>query len=477
MNSVLENGNSEMDNSEWVRILVKDLRHSVSMEDVRHMFVEVYKLNITSEIKYAHYRDENKKLTSLLNGDRFVWVHPSELKHPLPRHAQCGIWKCRIFHRNQFPNSTQECYNCYSTDHQSKNCPNERCCRVCKEPRHQPGSPNCPHYMYWSEMRVFGGATDPLSNHFEKTFTFNHVEGLTVENHWFNNKALKNGQDTLASMCLTAESGREAKYLSYGIKCMPDWDNSIQGYNLMKSIVKEKLNQVKEARDELFLAWYNNETIVEGVHTYKDTYWGSGLNKEATKHTKPQYWPGSNMLGKIYMELADELFGENQWAERTPDNPYGKNALAETISSDKVPDSSEPALSSTLANSNVSNVKGNTTPLRSSSPNVSESAEIDGESVNSDDSITESSELNKDESQNATGLVQDYILASQEQTQRTRDQIGSLIADIRAKSPNGTPTHSPPNSPKVRRRSTPWRSINTYRNITYKCILIHINLI
>ncbi len=86
MNSSMDN--APQDNQEWIRVLIKDLRHSVSMTDVHHMLTTVYKVPITTEIKYAHYRDDSKKLTSLLNGDRFVWVHPNQLSHPLPRNLE-----------------------------------------------------------------------------------------------------------------------------------------------------------------------------------------------------------------------------------------------------------------------------------------------------------------------------------------------------------------------------------------------------
>ena len=427
--------NAPIDNREWIRILIKDLRHSVSMHDVEHMLVNVYKIKITTEVKYARYRDENKKLTSLLNGDRFIWVHPDQLTHPLPRNAQCGIWKCRIFHRGQFPNSQNECFKCFGTDHRSQNCTNPPCCRICKEPGHNPGSPWCPHYTNEIDMRVIGGAQDPMSNHFEKTFPYMHVDGLTLENHWFNHKALKNGQEELAAMCLEAESGKEAKYLSHGINCTDDWDKGPMGYMLMKDMVREKLKHVKEARDDLFLCWYNNQIIVEGVHTFRDTYWGSGLNKEATRHTKPEYWPGNNKLGQIYMELADELFGANQWAEKTADNPYGKNVLAEPV-----PKSSPMPV-----------------PIVPSEVSTESNVPSEDTSVKSVDDLGLSESMDQSENTNVKppNLPENMLSATQEQVNKTREQIGSLIAGIRSNTPTSSPQNSPRCSPRRTSKSPP----------------------
>ncbi len=298
------------ENKQWIKILIKDLRHSVSHEDVKHMFNEVFKLDITSQIRYSNYRDEEGKLTSLLNGDRFVWVDPDKLKRPLPRNAQCGIWKCRLFHKNQFPNSQKECYKCFSVEHLGRNCPNQWCCKVCKEPGHKPGSIDCPHFKMNWYMRPFGGKGDPMSNHFECEFEFNHVPALTAENHWFCHKALINGQKELSDMCLHASDGKEAKYLSHSILCVDNWDDSVQGYELMKNIVRAKFTHVKQARDELYISWYEGEHIVEAVPSGRDLLWGSSMNREGTLQTDPKYWPGKNKLGQILMELAKEFWGE-----------------------------------------------------------------------------------------------------------------------------------------------------------------------
>ncbi len=309
---VIRSGNdpSSNDNRDWIRLLIKDLRHSVSMDDVHHMLTKVYGINITSEIKYANYRDKSGRLTSLKNGDRFVLVHPDELIKPLPRHAQCGVWRCRLFHRGQFDNSKKECYNCFSDQHQGKNCPNPKACRVCKKSGHEPGNPACDYYHRNEEMLAFGGSGDALSNHFEYRFEYNDVPATCAENHWFHQKGNKNGQSTLGNLCLNAPNGKQAKFLGNGIRCIDTWDQSVQGYSLMKDIIKTKIHEVPPCMEVLKKAWMDKMWIVEAVPTYKDTFWGSGLDKEATLHTHPKHWPGRNMLGRIFMELADELFGD-----------------------------------------------------------------------------------------------------------------------------------------------------------------------
>ena len=38
-----------------------------------------------------------------------------------------------------------------------------------------------------------------------------------------------------------------------------------------------------------------------------NTFWGTGLSAQATTRTKPEYWPGNNMLGKLMADIRDEL--------------------------------------------------------------------------------------------------------------------------------------------------------------------------
>ena len=100
--------------------------------------------------------------------------------------------------------------------------------------------------------RAFGGSEDPLSNHFPCDFTHNHIKGKSTEHVWMHQKALKNGQSELAHMCLDAETAKDAKYLSEGIRCTPDWDRHELSYNLMKDINRSKYQQVKVANEQTF---------------------------------------------------------------------------------------------------------------------------------------------------------------------------------------------------------------------------------
>ncbi len=64
-------------------------------------------------------------------------------------------------------------------------------------------------------------------------------------------------------LVLHAEDGKHAKFLSNSIMCTENWDDSQQGYELMKDIARAKFQQVKKARDELYVCWFEGDYIVE----------------------------------------------------------------------------------------------------------------------------------------------------------------------------------------------------------------------
>ncbi len=303
----------QIDKVRMIKVVIRDLYESVHNDQVKYMLEVLYKIKLSSEVQYAHYR-QNQQLTGMRNGDRFCWVHPDQLANPLPRLAKCGKFNCRIFHYGQFKDDVKQCYNCWGEGHLSRECTKEKCCRVCKDSGHSPGSPLCDHYndADVSNVLAFGGKGDCLSNHYEHTFVHDGVESKTAEGHFFNKKSMANGQDVLAMECLSADTGKEAKALSKNIRCVRDWDSDPRCYEIMKGILRSKAQGVAKVRECLRSAWEKGQIIVEAVPNNRDTVWGSSMDKEATIHTLPHYWPGRNALGKIWFEIAEELFSGNK---------------------------------------------------------------------------------------------------------------------------------------------------------------------
>ena len=70
----------------------------------------------------------------------------------------------------------------------------------------------------------------------------------------------------------------------------------------MKSILKCKLECVLDYKQLLL---NSKGVIVEAV--VNEGFWSSGLSKEKVFQRKSDDWPGKNMLGKLHMELREEL--------------------------------------------------------------------------------------------------------------------------------------------------------------------------
>ncbi len=307
------------DNIEMIRVIIKDLYTSVSEKDILHMLQDVYGVKVATPIRELFWRDPvTKKLSAdLLSGDRECFVHPDQLEgKPLPRYAICGTWNCRIFHKDQFPKGN-ECFNCFQTDHISSNCKNPKACKVCKEPGHLPGSPSCLHYYGPKPLnfRAYGGKEDPLSNHYEYTFTYNHLPGKSVEHHWYYQKGMIHGQPKLAKLCMDAPTAAMARTLGHGIRCAPDWDNSDRAKELMRDIQESKFEEVIPFQESIHDAHINGQYLVEAVPKNGVSYWSSGLSKEATLHTNPHAWPGHNNMGQILNDLAVDRYG-SFWVEK-----------------------------------------------------------------------------------------------------------------------------------------------------------------
>ncbi len=463
--------NDESEQVEMIKVTLKDLYVSVSNEDVMHFLRDILRLTVTSEIQTGYYRDGRGGLTSLENGDRIIWIHPDQLKHPLPRNAFVGTRPVRIFHKNQFE-SDGACYNCYQTDHQSKNCPNEKACRVCKEPGHDPGSPECTHYAASINVMTIGGYLDPLSNHYKSPFVHKHIPAKTVENHWFYHKGNSNGQTELAQLCLDAKDGGKAKMLSKSILCAKDWDQCSAAYDAMKDIVRSKITQVKAARDKLYLAWQNGSMIVEAVPNPRDLWWGSSLDHEATAHTKPEHWPGKNKLGQILMELSEEFFGKKEvWPEGVPGTVQGLEELNDSNSDGEDTEMEEDEES---AEHNVNIVSENSEKIQDNveSQNESQNPSQGSASANSNEistpmesekpkdngnvsDVSKSNDVNMDELVKPNVNKTNYAQKLRQKSNAFKNQRS------RSMSPNGAKKHGPssPRTPSAKRnQSSPTES-------------------
>ena len=92
---------TENPNETVIRVLVKGVPLSVEDECIKNMLVKMG-AKLTSDIKYEKIRNPNtRRMTEILNGNRFVYMEPLANKKFLPRTSFCAGLKCMIYHEGQ----------------------------------------------------------------------------------------------------------------------------------------------------------------------------------------------------------------------------------------------------------------------------------------------------------------------------------------------------------------------------------------
>ncbi len=266
-------------------------------------FCEKHNVVPCSPIKDGMLRTRRGHLTDCKDGSKFFYVEAASVKdNQLPRDAFISRFKCRIVHFGQ-KESMKNCTNCYGTDHWTRQCPNERVCRVCRKAGHIEGEEDCDFYHPNENVVPFGGYKDELSNHYRCDFMHGNIPVKSTEHAWFHDKAVMNGQTDLADKILEAETAKEAKALGNMIPCVEEWDK--EHVNLMETINTEKFEQVEKCQKRLLST--EGMTLAEAVPTERDRFWSTGIDKQATQNTNPSHWPGDNGMGKVLMNVRDKL--------------------------------------------------------------------------------------------------------------------------------------------------------------------------
>lgn len=278
-----------------IKITIKDIPLSYSNADVE-AFLKGLGAKLQGQVQYCKARDSNGKLTDYLNGDRFAYADKQQLmSHPLRRFGICGLFECRIYHAGQ--KDDRVCTNCQKPGHTFYNCKSAEACAVCKEPNHSAGSPACSFYDDQMDVRTVAGKLDPLSNFYMANFSLGEVTFHSAEQAYQYKKALTHGKPDLAKKIMNAGSPYEVKSLARYISCRAEWEGENQ--QVMQEILQAKFRQVPAARQDLLST--GDQLIVEAVPG--QFLWGSGLDAEATAHTRPEGWPGKNMLGEMLMNI------------------------------------------------------------------------------------------------------------------------------------------------------------------------------
>ena len=290
-----------------LKVTIKGVPISVDDTAVKHM-LEKLGVTMTSNIKYEKIRNpHNLKMTDIANGNRFVYVKPLEEKTSLPRHGICAGLPCSIFHKGQpSVKKTPRCNRCWSNDHFTNQCTNNKCCKVCKKPGHEPGDNDCEFYTEpKTNIVAFNGKNNILSNFYPSEIKVFGVVHKSAEHAYQYTKAMRTGDTVRATMIQEAPTAYDAKMLGNKVATSDQFEDT--KVTMMQEILDAKAAQVQEFHETLL----NSHPKTSFVESTFDEFWGSGLDKHGTVNTDSKAWPGINKLGRLIGKLAKQIRKNN----------------------------------------------------------------------------------------------------------------------------------------------------------------------
>jgi len=150
---------------------------------------------------------------------------------------------------------------------------------------------------------LFYGNTTAFSNFCPSKFVIDGKEFNCTEQYFHYMKAVQFKDDDIASKILKSESPGGQKALGRKVKNYDQkvWDEV--GPRAMKQGLKAKFAQNPDLKSALLKS--AGTTLVEA--SPRDRKWGIGLGVHNPKAADRSAWRGRNLLGKLLMEVRDEL--------------------------------------------------------------------------------------------------------------------------------------------------------------------------
>ena len=217
------------------------------------------------------------------NGDRYLYCDP--LIQSIPREQRvCGFY-CTVFHHGR---------------------DNSRVCKSCTMVGHKTGDPACPALPEEDSILTFSGYQHVLSNHYMTPISaFNiDVPFKSVEHAFFFKMATDLGYHELAERIKNAEHAGVVKRLSKNMEenDRRQWEED--NMDVMKELIAAKARTCDLFKQCLIM---NKDKVLAEATGTGNKRWGTGLSKWITEKTKPNCWPGANLMGAMLMSLTEEL--------------------------------------------------------------------------------------------------------------------------------------------------------------------------
>lgn len=151
---------------------------------------------------------------------------------------------------------------------------------------------------------LFFSNNDMMSNFYPIQFKHQKYIFSNSEQAFMWRKAIFFKDYEIAHQILTkAKNPNYAKSLGRKVKNYDDNQWSNIRYEIMKEVVKDKINQFDELKE--FIKTNKDKTFVEASPF--DAIWGVKLSENDDKILDPSNWKGQNLLGEVYNNLKEEI--------------------------------------------------------------------------------------------------------------------------------------------------------------------------
>ena len=89
----------------------------------------------------------------------------------------------------------------------------------------------------------------------------------------------------------------------------------------MKHLLPLKARQCTDYRQHYYIQSQASAAAIT------DKFWDTGITAQTTTRTKPEYWPGINMLGKIMADTRDKLVSQRALQKKLPNSaPHARSS-------------------------------------------------------------------------------------------------------------------------------------------------------
>jgi ribA/ribD-fused uncharacterized protein len=283
------------------KIVIRDLPLSVDNEQIRELLKTFPQVKLTSPIKYSHERrQDDNTLTKYKNGDRFFYAeHP--ITPILPNKTKVGDFTVRIWHNGQ-----------------------KNVCRGCRIPGHKFKDPGCESYDPTLDVFPFRSHENIFSNFYPCTITYRQSKFKSSEHAYQWIRAITCEEPDIAEEIKRARHAGIAKAIAENKLPKDNEKWADIRCDVMRSVIEAKMKCVPD----FYKAMIDSQEKILCEAT-GDLFWACGLPPDVAKCTKPQFWPGTNMLGLILMDVRnDELEELKYLASKEPTEKETDDILA-----------------------------------------------------------------------------------------------------------------------------------------------------